>query len=137
MQNYSDKHIVLIDGVCHLCQGITKWIIQRDSEGVFYFASLQSEVGRRLLEQGGLSVDALDTFVYIEKGRYHTRSTAALKVARRLKFPYYLAYGFIIVPKFIRDIVYNFIARNRYRWFGRDGEDACMLPTPEIRERFL
>ncbi|MCM3783598.1 thiol-disulfide oxidoreductase DCC family protein [Neobacillus mesonae] len=137
MQEHMNKNIVLIDGVCHLCQGLTKWIIQRDVQGEFHFASLQSDVGRQLLKQGELPENGMDTFVYIEKGRFYTRSTAALRVARKLKFPYFLASVFMIVPKFIRDKVYNLVARNRYRWFGRDGEDACMLPTPDIRERFL
>ncbi|MNW64827.1 hypothetical protein D3C74_431440 [compost metagenome] len=77
----------------------------------------------------------MDTFVLIENGKYYTRSTAALRLAKGLKFPYPLLYVFIIVPKFIRNAVYNWVARNRYRWFGKD--EACMLPTPEIKDRFL
>lgn len=77
----------------------------------------------------------MDTFVLIEDGKYYTRSTAALRLAKGLKFPYPLFYGLIIVPKFIRNAVYNWVARNRYRWFGKD--EACMLPTPETKERFL
>lgn len=136
---YEDQHeghsIVLVDGVCHFCQGITKWIIKRDPEGKYHFASLQSDVAKELLEKGGLSTDSMDTFVLIEDGEYYTRSTAALKLAKGLKFPYPLLYAFIIVPKFIRNAVYNLVARNRYRWFGKD--EACMLPTPEIKNRFL
>jgi predicted DCC family thiol-disulfide oxidoreductase YuxK len=88
-----------------------------------------------LLEKGNLSTDSMDTFVLIEDGKYYTRSTAALRLAKGLKFPYPLLYGLIIIPKFIRNAVYNTVARNRYRWFGKD--EACMLPTPEIKERFL
>ncbi|GGH55999.1 hypothetical protein GCM10008014_26160 [Paenibacillus silvae] len=134
-----DKHqghpIVLVDGVCHFCQGLTKWIIKRDPKGKYHFASLQSDVAKGLLEKGGLSTDSMDTFVLIEDGKYYTRSTAALRLAKGLKFPYPLFYGLIIVPKFIRNAVYNWVARNRYRWFGKD--EACMLPTPETKERFL
>lgn len=134
-----DKHqghpIVLVDGVCHFCQGLTKWIIKRDPEGKYHFASLQSDVAKGLLEKGGLSTDSMDTFVLIEDGKYYTRSTAALRLAKGLKFPYPLFYGLIIIPKFIRNAVYNWVARNRYRWFGKD--EACMLPTPETKERFL
>ncbi|GAB1157325.1 MULTISPECIES: thiol-disulfide oxidoreductase DCC family protein [Paenibacillus] len=135
----ADEHeghpIVLVDGVCHFCQGLTKWIIKRDPEGKYHFASLQSDVAKDLLKKGNLSTDSMDTFVLIENGRYYTRSTAALRLAKGLKFPYPLLYVFIIVPKFIRNAVYNWVARNRYRWFGKD--EACMLPTPEIKNRFL
>ncbi|WP_339785512.1 thiol-disulfide oxidoreductase DCC family protein [Paenibacillus sp. FSL R7-0313] len=137
--NQTDVHqghpIVLVDGVCHFCQGLTKWIIKRDPEGKYHFASLQSDVAKELLEKGNLSTDSMDTFVLIEYGKYYTRSTAALRLAKSLKFPYPLLYVFIIVPKFIRNAVYNWVARNRYRWFGKD--EACMLPTPEIKDRFL
>ncbi|QZN78402.1 thiol-disulfide oxidoreductase DCC family protein [Paenibacillus sp. DR312] len=137
--NQTDVHqghpIVLVDGVCHFCQGLTKWIIKRDPEGKYHFASLQSDVAKELLKKGNLSTDSMDTFVLIENGKYYTRSTAALRLAKGLKFPYPLLYVFIIVPKFIRNAVYNMVARNRYRWFGKD--EACMLPTPEIKDRFL
>ncbi|WP_405171947.1 thiol-disulfide oxidoreductase DCC family protein [Paenibacillus sp. FSL H8-0280] len=137
--NQTDVHqghpIVLVDGVCHFCQGLTKWIIKNDPEGKYHFASLQSDVAKELLAKGNLSTDSMDTFVLIENGKYYTRSTAALRLAKGLKFPYPLLYVFIIVPKFIRNAVYNWVARNRYRWFGKD--EACMLPTPEIKDRFL
>lgn len=137
--NQTDVHqghpIVLVDGVCHFCQGLTKWIIKRDPEGKYHFASLQSDVAKELLAKGNLSTDSMETFVLIENGKYYTRSTAALRLAKGLKFPYPLLYVFIIVPKFIRNAVYNWVARNRYRWFGKD--EACMLPTPEIKDRFL
>ncbi|MBT2284386.1 thiol-disulfide oxidoreductase DCC family protein [Paenibacillus polymyxa] len=137
--NQTDVHqghpIILVDGVCHFCQGLTKWIIKRDPEGKYHFASLQSDVAKELLAKGNLSTDRMDTFVLIENGKYYTRSTAALRLAKGLKFPYPLLYVFIIIPKFIRNAVYNWVARNRYRWFGKD--EACMLPTPEIKDRFL
>ncbi|MEK4525178.1 thiol-disulfide oxidoreductase DCC family protein [Paenibacillus sp. FSL H7-0942] len=137
--NQTDVHqghpIVLVDGVCHFCQGLTKWIIKRDPEGKYHFASLQSDVAKELLKKGNLSTDSMDTFVLIENGKYYTRSTAALRLAKGLKFPYPLLYVFIMIPKFIRNAVYNWVARNRYRWFGKD--EACMLPTPEIKDRFL
>ncbi|KOY15491.1 thiol-disulfide oxidoreductase DCC family protein [Paenibacillus xylanivorans] len=137
--NQKDQHqghpIVLVDGVCHFCQGLTKWIIKRDPEGKYHFASLQSDVAKKLLEKGKLSSDSMDTFVLIEDGKYYIRSTAALRLSKGLKFPYPLLYVLIIVPKFIRNAIYNVVARNRYRWFGKD--EACMLPTPEIKDRFL
>ncbi|RUT28375.1 thiol-disulfide oxidoreductase DCC family protein [Paenibacillus zeisoli] len=127
--------IVLVDGVCHLCQGLTKFLIKRDHAGRLRFASLQSDAGQRLLEQGGMPLDSYSTFVFIEDGHYYTGSKAALRLARLLPFPWPLWYVFVVIPPFIRDAVYDIVARNRYRWFGKD--DACMVPTKEIRERFL
>lgn len=135
--NESTEHhvIVLIDGVCHMCQGLTKFIIKRDPKGVFRFASLQSEIGQEMLRRGGLPENLMETVVVVEKGSYYTQSAAALKIARRLPFPWPLLYGFIIVPRGLRNVIYNWVAKNRYRWFGKD--DECMIPTPEIRRRFL
>lgn len=137
-----DKHleqsqhtIVLIDGVCHMCQGLTKFIIKRDPPGMFKFASLQSDIGKDILRQGGLPEETVDTVVVVENGTYYIRSAAALRIVRRLTFPWRLLYGFIIVPRAIRDVLYKWVAKNRYRWFGQDEE--CMIPTPEIRRRFL
>ncbi|MGG3281848.1 thiol-disulfide oxidoreductase DCC family protein [Paenibacillus solani] len=130
-----ESAIVLIDGVCHMCQGLTQFIIRRDPRGVFRFASLQSEIGQELLRQGGISKGSIDTMVLIENGKYYTRSTGALRIARRLRFPWSLSYMFILIPPFLRNLVYRWVARNRYRWFGQSSE--CMIPTPEIRRRFL
>lgn len=127
--------ICLVDGHCHLCHGITRFVIQRDLRKTFYFASLQSKVGRYLLERGQLPTDDLDTFVLIEGGRYYTKSSAALRVFRQFPGWWPLLYATIVVPRFIRDRVYDFIALHRYRWFGR--EEACLMPTPEMRGRFL
>ena len=137
MKPYMNLNIVLIDGVCHLCQGLTKWIIKRDGKENFHFASLQSEIGEKLLKHGGLSLHSMDTFVFIEQGEYYTRSTGALHIGKKLGFPYKLASVFLLIPAGVRDRLYNVVARNRYRWFGKDEDDACMLPTPEIRKRFL
>ncbi|MFC3748508.1 thiol-disulfide oxidoreductase DCC family protein [Paenibacillus sp. GCM10012306] len=130
-----DKSVVLIDGVCHLCQGLVRFIIPRDPDAKFMFAPLQSEIATGLLRDGGLEPGKLDTVVLVENGRYYTESAAALRIARGLRFPWPLAYVFILVPRSLRDILYRYVARNRYRWFGRD--EQCLLPTPEIRKRFL
>ncbi|MDP4098879.1 DCC1-like thiol-disulfide oxidoreductase family protein [Paenibacillus sp. P96] len=131
--------IVLVDGVCHFCQGATKFIIERDPGGRHHFGSLQSEEGKRLLKAGRMSMDRLDTLVLVEDGVYYTMSTAVLRIARHLRFPYPLAYMFILVPRPIRDALYRYIARNRYRWFGKDDGDGvqCRIPSPEVRKRFL
>ncbi|MDO3408629.1 thiol-disulfide oxidoreductase DCC family protein [Saccharibacillus sp. CPCC 101409] len=128
--------IVLIDGVCHFCQGAVRFIVKRDPKGVFRFASLQSEPGTELA--GGTGFEASgepNTLVLIENGRKYVRSTAALRIARRLRFPWPLLYALILVPRPLRDAVYRYIARNRYRWFGKD--DTCPIPPPGVRKRFL
>ncbi|WP_059051325.1 thiol-disulfide oxidoreductase DCC family protein [Paenibacillus senegalimassiliensis] len=129
------EYIVLFDGVCHLCQGAVKFIIKRDSKQKFHFASLQSPSARRLLKEAGLDGESLETMILIEQGVYHTRSTAALRIARALRFPWPLLYTFILVPKPWRDVVYTAIAKRRYRWFGKD--EVCMMPTAELKARFL
>lgn len=131
-----DRPILLFDGVCNLCNGVTQFVIRRDPPPAkFRFAALQSQAGRRLQREHGLEEGALDTFVLIEDGVAYVRSTAALRVARRMGAPWSLAYAFIVVPRPLRDALYRWISRNRYRWFGV--RDACMVPTPELRSRFL
>ena len=127
--------IILFDGVCNLCNGAVTFVIDRDTKGFFTFAPLQSNAARALLERHGLSPGTLDSIVLVEDGQVYQRSGAALRIARRLKGGWPLLYGFMAVPRFIRDRVYDFIAANRYRWFGK--EDACRVPTPELRARFL
>lgn len=129
------KSIVLIDGVCHLCQGVVRFIIPRDPKARFLFAPLQSEVGAKLLSEAGLESGQLNTVILLENGKYYTESAAVLRIARKLRFPWPSAYICILVPRPLRDTLYRFVARNRYRWFGRD--EQCMLPTPEIQRRFL
>jgi predicted DCC family thiol-disulfide oxidoreductase YuxK len=127
--------IMLVDGHCHLCNGITKFVIKRDKEAKFQFASLQSQIGQRLLAKGGLPLHDLNTFVFIRGGRYYTKSGAALRVLGQLNGLWPLLYPFIIVPAPIRNVVYSFIASNRYRWFGRS--ESCLLPNAALRERFI
>ncbi len=127
--------IILFDGVCNFCNASVNFIIRRDPKGVFRFAPLQSERGKKLLEQFHLSTDDLDTMVLIDGDKHYTRSSAGLRIALRLSGLWPLCAVFLIVPKFLRDLVYRFIAKNRYRWWGR--RDTCMVPTPEMKERFL
>lgn len=127
--------ILYFDGVCNLCTGTVRWIIRHDERGVFHFASLQGEAGTTFRRANGLRTDAYDSFIYFRDGQVLERSTAALHVARDLGLPWRLAYGFIVVPRFLRDAVYGLIARNRYRWFGR--KDTCMTPTPALMGRFV
>lgn len=127
--------LILFDGVCNLCAWAVRFIIERDPAGVFRFAPLQSDLGQRLLTEHGLDPTSLDSFVLIEDGTAHKESSAALRVARRLSGAWPLFYAAIILPRFLRDPLYRFIARNRYRWFGK--QDSCLMPTPELRVRFL
>jgi predicted DCC family thiol-disulfide oxidoreductase YuxK len=131
----TDKPILLFDGKCNLCNGFVQWVIERDSEAQFRFAALQSEAGQQLLERHGLPTEGFETFVLIEDDDYYTKSTAALRMLERLGFPYSLLYPFVVVPRPIRDVVYEFVAANRYDWFGQ--RDRCMVPPPDIEDRFL
>jgi len=126
---------VLFDGVCNLCNSSVQFIIRNDRRGRFRFAALQSEVGRELLQQYQLPEKALNTVVLIAGGRAFTRSTAALEIARRLDGAWPICYAAVALPRFLRDSAYNFIARNLYRWFGK--QEACMMPSPELKQRFL
>jgi predicted DCC family thiol-disulfide oxidoreductase YuxK len=127
--------VVLFDGVCNLCNGVVRFIIARDRRARFTFASLQSASAERLVA-GRLTIGAMpETLVLVEGDRIYTQSDAALRIAKGLGFPWFLASMFLAVPRVIRDQAYAFVARNRYRWFGR--RDVCMVPTPAWRDRFL
>jgi predicted DCC family thiol-disulfide oxidoreductase YuxK len=127
--------VVLFDGVCNLCNASVTFIVDRDRRGYFAFAPLQSEVGRRLLASHGQPDPALDSVVLLEGGRLYTRSRAALRIARRLDGAWPLLFALSILPVSLADAAYAFVARNRYRWFGRT--EACRVPTPALRARFL
>jgi predicted DCC family thiol-disulfide oxidoreductase YuxK len=129
--------LLLFDGVCNLCNGFVTFVIDRDPAAVFRFASLQSEAGRAALRAHGRTVPSGDpeTILLIEDGRVYERSTAALRVARRLRGSCKLLYALRIVPRALRDAVYGWVARHRYGWFGR--RDSCRVPTPALRARFL
>lgn len=120
-----DKSIVLIDGVCHLCQGVVRFIIPRDPEAKFLFAPLQNEIAANLMKESGLQPGQLNTVILLENGVYYTESAAVLRIARKLRFPWPAAYVFILVPRPLRNALYRYVAKNRYRWFGRD--EQCML----------
>ena len=126
--------IVLFDGECNLCDASVQFILKRDPKAIFCFASLQSEIGQELLLKHNIPVTT-NSFVLIEGDRYFIESTAALKVVRYIKGGWKLIYIGIIIPKPIRDVVYKWIAKNRYKWFGKNNQ--CLLPTPEYKSRFL
>jgi predicted DCC family thiol-disulfide oxidoreductase YuxK len=127
--------IVLFDGVCNFCNGSVNFIIARDPRGEFSFAAIQSETGGRLMREAGMDPAECDSVILIEDGNAYVRSDAALRIARRLGAPWSAAYALTVLPRALRDLVYRLVAENRYRFFGR--RDECMLPTPEVRGRFL
>ena len=125
---------ILFDGVCNYCNSWINFIIRNEKKGILKFAPLQSNAGKRLLSQHNI-LDGGDTVLFIENGRIYSRSDAAIRIIRYLSWPAKIFYIFAIVPRFIRNAVYNWIARNRYKWFGR--RDACMIPDAKLRSRFL
>ncbi|RJE90510.1 DUF393 domain-containing protein [Paenibacillus sp. 1011MAR3C5] len=127
--------IVLIDGECHLCQHITRYLIEHDKKRAFSFATLQSAAGQRLLRQGGLNTDDWDSFVLYENERFYMNSGAALRVLKGLGGWRSMLYAFIAVPAPLRDAVYRWVARNRHRFGG--GAPSCLMPTPEVLSRFV
>ena len=133
----SEQHkIILFDGVCNLCNGSVIFVLKREKKPIFKFASIQSGAGKELLEWCGLPSGYSQAVVLIDNGRTYLGSTAALKIGQELIFPWdILAYAGLVVPKFIRDRIYNQIAQHRYQWFGK--RDVCMIPTKELRARFL
>ena len=131
----ANKPILLFDGVCNLCHTTVIFTIKRDPAGHFMFASLQSAAGQMLLRRFKLPADDFDSFILIEKNSYYSRSTAALRVLQGLNGLWPLLYVFILIPKPVRDFVYNLIAQNRYRWFGK--KEQCLLPTDDLKNRFL
>ena len=131
-----DKKIVLFDGVCNLCNSAVTFIIEHDKKDVFRFASLQSEIGRKLVEERGMDPEELDSIVLIDPGvAYYRKSTAALEISRELSGGYSLLKNFLFIPESLRDGIYNFVANNRYKWYGK--KESCMIPTPELKSKFL
>ncbi len=127
--------IILFDGVCNLCNNSVQFIINRDAKAKFKFASLQSQTGQELLKQFNQSGSELISVMLIRNDRLYSKSNAALEIARQLSGAWPALYIFKIIPSFLRDWIYDWIASNRYRWFGK--KDECMIPTPELKSRFL
>ena len=110
-------------------------MIMHDPAGRFHFAALQSDLGQQILREHGLHTQEFRTVLLLENGNLYKQSTAALRIARHLKGPWSWAYGLVLVPAFLRDLVYDFVSRNRYRWFGQ--QESCLMPSPELKARFL
>ena len=132
--------VVLFDGVCNFCNASVNFIIDRNPKDDLKFAPLQSEAARTLLSDVGVSIpdeklQHPDSILLVQNGKVYSHSAAALRIASHLSFPWFLGVTGLLVPWFLRDIVYKIVARNRYKWFGKS--DACRVPTPEMRTRFL
>ena len=128
------EKIVLFDGVCNYCNSMINLAIRNDKKGVLKFAVLQSEAGKQLKSKYSIPAE-IDSVIFIENGKVFTYSDAAIRISQYLRWPAKALYGLIIVPKFIRQPVYKWIARNRYRWFGK--REECMIPGPDVKARFL
>lgn len=132
----SSSAVILFDGVCNLCNGFVQFVIRHDKKGHFRFTSLQSDAGQQLLAQHGATVAATpETVVLVEQGHMYTHSAAVLRILRGLGGAWRLFYLGVLLPRVLRDALYRFVARHRYQWFGQ--QDACMLPTPALAQRFL
>lgn len=130
-----EKAIVIFDGYCNVCNGWVDFILKRDKKDQFYFTANQNEAGKEVLSAfGEKTVDVSSVYLF-KNGKLHKRSAAALRVFTMLPFPWMLMGVFILVPSFIRDVVYNYIANNRYKWYGK--KESCRIPTAEERAKFL
>ncbi|MFT6210664.1 MAG: putative DCC family thiol-disulfide oxidoreductase YuxK [Bacteroidia bacterium] len=127
--------LLLFDGVCNLCNSSVQFVLERNKKENIQFASLQSDFGRKMLEQVNLSPDYTSSLVLIEEGKPYVKSEAALRLVKHLNGLWKLGSILFIFPKFIRNPVYNLIAKNRYRWFGK--KDVCWIPEPKWKNRFL
>lgn len=135
MNNETDHPVILFDGVCNFCNAGINFIIKQDRKKVFRFAALQSEAGQKLLAQYSLPKKEYESFVLIDGGKVYQKSSAGLRVYGKLPWYWKWTQAFWLAPKFIRNAVYDFIARNRYKWFGK--KEACMIPTQDVKSRFL
>ena len=131
-----NKKLILFDGVCNLCNSSIQYVLKYDKKDIFMFAPLQGSVAQQIIQQYQIDTDKTDSILlYSPDNGVVYKSTAALKVASHLGFPRNVLSVFLIVPAFIRNWVYDYIARNRYRWYGK--KDECMIPTPELKSKFL
>lgn len=132
----SHKKLILFDGVCNLCDASVQYIIKHDKNDVFRFAALQSDIGEEVIKQFNIDPKKTDSILlYSRETGVSSKSTAALRIATKLGFPRNVMGIFLIIPPFIRNWVYDFIAKNRYKWYGK--KEECMIPTPELKSKFI
>ena len=131
-----EKKIILFDGVCNLCNTSVQFVIKHDKEDIFRYTALQSDVGQKLIAERSIDTNKVDSIILINPGvAYYTKSDAALQIGKSLKGYRTISSISLLFPLGFRNLVYDFIARNRYKWYGK--QDACMIPTPELQAKFL
>ena len=130
-----EKPILLFDGVCNLCNGFVQFVLLNEKDSNINFASLQSEIGQKLLKEFKVSQKGMESIVFIENGNAYEKSLAVLQIVKHLQMPWKLASAFTIIPKIISDGVYDLVAKNRYRMFGK--KDVCWIPEPKWKGRFI
>jgi predicted DCC family thiol-disulfide oxidoreductase YuxK len=135
MKNENCDRVVFFDGVCNFCNYWVNFAIKRDRKKNLHFAPLQGETAKKILANYNISTSSLSSVIFLDNGKIYTQSSAAFRICKHLDNGWKLFYGLMVIPKFIRDAAYNLIAKNRYRWFGKT--ESCMIPTPDMRERFL
>lgn len=135
MDNFENKSIIFFDGVCNLCNASVNFVIKHDKKAQFLFASFQSDAAKEILLHFNLKNLNTDTVILVEGNKVYDKSTAALKIAKHLDGGFKAFYAFMIVPKILRDWIYSVVANHRYKWFGK--MDSCMIPSPELKNRFL
>ena len=133
----NNKQLILFDGVCNLCNSSVLYVIKRDSKNKFLFAPLESNIGKDIIKKFKIDTEKTDSILLYnpKKDKLTCKSTAALLIASRLGFPTGILAIFLLVPAFIRNWIYNYIAKNRYKWYGK--KESCMIPTPELKSKFL
>ena len=132
----TDKKIILFDGVCNLCDATVQFLIKRDKKDIFRFVAIQSDLGQEIVKHIGIDISKTDSIILYEPGQaYYYKAEAALKIAKELGGIYSLLGGFTLLPKGLSNMVYDYVARNRYKWYGK--KDACMIPTPAMKAKFL
>jgi predicted DCC family thiol-disulfide oxidoreductase YuxK len=135
-KNAENKKIILFDGVCNLCDSAVQFIIKHDKKDVFRFAALQSEIGKEICNHIGVDTSKIDSIIFYEPGvAYYYKSGATIAIAENLGVLWSWFSIFKIIPVFLRDPLYNYIAKNRYKWYGK--KESCMIPTPELKAKFL
>lgn len=131
-----NKKIILFDGVCNLCDKAVQYVIKHDTKDIFRFVALQSDLGQQIIKHIGIDTKHIDSIILFEPGiAYYYKSAAAIEIAKELGGIFTMAMFFRLLPQFLRDRIYDHIARNRYKWHGR--KDKCMIPSPEIKAKFL
>ncbi|MFN6077479.1 MAG: thiol-disulfide oxidoreductase DCC family protein [Fluviicola sp.] len=131
----NSNRIVYFDGVCNLCESSVQFIIRKNKKKNIQFASLQGSHGQAFLKENNFDTSEFSSLVYVENGKIYTKSSGALRITKQLKGLWPMMICFLIIPKFIRDGVYTYVAKNRYKWYGK--KTSCWLPTPELKKRFL